>query len=75
MHEHDCYPQDQITGVVLAGGRGRRMGGVDKGLELLAGRPMAAYAVAALREQCGQVLLNANRNGAPLCRTRLSGFC
>jgi len=64
MHEHDCYPQDQITGVVLAGGRGRRMGGVDKGLELLAGRPMAAYAVAALREQCGQVLLNANRNGA-----------
>ena len=56
------YPRADITGVVLAGGEGRRMGGVDKGLEPLAGQPMAAHALAALRGQCATVLINANRN-------------
>ena len=56
------YPQSEITGIVLAGGEGRRMGGVDKGLTPLAGLPMAAHVVAALRAQCGEVLINANRN-------------
>jgi molybdopterin-guanine dinucleotide biosynthesis protein A len=58
------YPISDITGVVLAGGQGRRMGGVDKGLTTLTGRPMAAYAVDALRAQSVEVLINANRNRA-----------
>ena len=51
-----------ITGVVLAGGQGRRMGGVDKGLQPLAGRPMAAWVVERLAPQVGALLVNANRN-------------
>ena len=52
----------QITGVILAGGRGRRMGGVDKGLVEIDGRPLVAHVLAALRPQVGRVLINANRN-------------
>lgn len=51
-----------ITGVVLAGGEGRRMGGRDKGLQLLDGRPLAACVLERLRPQVGQVLISANRN-------------
>lgn len=52
----------QITGVVLAGGRGTRMGGLDKGLVLLDGRPMIDYALERLRPQVGDILISANRN-------------
>lgn len=52
----------KITGVVLAGGRGSRMGGEDKGLIPFRGRPMAEYALDALRQVAGQVLISANRN-------------
>jgi len=55
-------PQHDITGIVLAGGRGSRMGGVDKGLVALRGKPMAVLALEALRPQVGRVLINANRN-------------
>lgn len=55
-------PRDQITGVILAGGRGQRMGGVDKGLVALGGKPMVALALDALRPQVGTILINANRN-------------
>ena len=55
-------PDPDITGVVLAGGRARRMGGEDKGLVQLAGRAMVEYVVEALRPQVGRLLLNANRN-------------
>jgi molybdenum cofactor guanylyltransferase len=51
-----------ITGLVLAGGRGSRMGGVDKGLMPLEGRPMVAHVLARLRPQVGGVLISANRN-------------
>ena len=51
-----------ITGVVLAGGRGRRMGGEDKGLVTLAGEPMAAHVVHRLRPQVAALLISANRN-------------
>lgn len=54
-------PQD-ITGLVLAGGRGSRMGGVDKGLQNLNGLPMALHALMRLQPQVGAVLINANRN-------------
>ncbi len=52
----------QITGLVLAGGRGSRMGGVDKGLQSYAGQPLVAHALMRLGPQVGQVMVNANRN-------------
>ncbi len=57
-----AYPRGDITGVILAGGRGQRMGGVDKGLMPLAGKPMVAHALAALRPQVATIMINANRN-------------
>ncbi len=56
------YPREQVSGVVLAGGRATRMGGQDKGLIEINARPMAAYIVDALRPQTAAVLVNANRN-------------
>ena len=56
------YPREDITAVVLAGGRARRMGGEDKGLIEVAGRPMVAHTVDALRPQSAEVIVNANRN-------------
>lgn len=53
---------DAVTGVVLAGGLGRRMGGVDKGLQVLRGQPMAAHVLARLAPQVDAVLINANQN-------------
>ena len=52
---------DDVTGVVLAGGRGQRMGGVDKGLLLLAGRPLVARVLDRLQPQVGAVSISANR--------------
>ena len=52
----------RLTGVVLAGGRGQRMGGADKGLSLLDGRPLVAHVIDRLRPQVDEVILNANRN-------------
>jgi molybdopterin-guanine dinucleotide biosynthesis protein A len=51
-----------ITGVVLAGGEARRMGGGDKGLVELCGRPLVEYALGALSPQVDTVIINANRN-------------
>lgn len=51
-----------ITGLILAGGRGSRMGGVDKGLQKHHGVPMAMHALLRLAPQVGQVMINANRN-------------
>lgn len=51
-----------VTAVVLAGGRARRMGGDDKGLVEVAGRAMVQWVAAAVSGQCAAVLVNANRN-------------
>ncbi len=51
-----------ITGLILAGGRGSRMGGVDKGLQPYRGLPMALHTLMRLAPQVGEVLINANRN-------------
>ncbi len=51
-----------VTGIVLAGGQGRRMGGVDKGLQLLRGKPMAQWAIERLSPQVDEVIINANQN-------------
>ncbi len=50
------------TGLVLAGGRGTRMGGVDKGLQPFQGRPMVAHVIERLAPQVNELLVNANRN-------------
>lgn len=52
----------RISGVLLAGGQGSRMGGIDKGLVLLGGRSMAAHALERLAPQVDEILINANRN-------------
>ena len=56
------YPRQEITGVVLAGGRARRMGGEDKGLVQVNGEPMVVHALRRLAPQAGALLINANRN-------------
>jgi molybdopterin-guanine dinucleotide biosynthesis protein A len=53
---------EQITGLILAGGRGSRMGGVDKGLQNHLGLPLAMQALLRLQPQVGAVMVNANRN-------------
>ena len=78
------YPAEQITGVVLAGGRATRMGGDDKGLIEVNRRPMVEYVVERLRPQTGELLINANRNAEryaeigrcpviPDCRSEFAG--
>lgn len=56
----------EITGLILAGGRGTRMGGVDKGLQKFNGTPLALQALMRLQiqqgELIGELMLNANRN-------------
>jgi molybdopterin-guanine dinucleotide biosynthesis protein A len=56
------YPVESMTGLVLAGGLGRRMGGVDKGLVEIAGRPMVEHVLAGLEPQVSQLFINANRS-------------
>ncbi len=52
----------EVTGLILAGGRGSRMGGVDKGLQNHRGMPLALHALWRLQPQVGQIMINANRN-------------
>jgi molybdenum cofactor guanylyltransferase len=54
--------REHITGLVLAGGLGLRMGGVDKGLQHYRGQPLAQHALARLAPQVGAVMISANRN-------------
>lgn len=54
--------RSRITGLVLAGGRGSRMGSVDKGLALLDGRPLVDHALARLAPQVGPIVISANRH-------------
>lgn len=53
---------DDITGLILCGGQGRRMGGADKGLQNFKGLPLAMNALLRLGVQVGHVMINANRN-------------
>ena len=53
---------DAVSGIVLAGGQGRRMGGVDKGLQPLRGKPMVAWVLERLTPQVGEIVINANQN-------------
>lgn len=65
--------RNDVTGLILAGGRGSRMGGIDKGLQPFRGVPLAMHTMMRLAPQTGHVLINANRNlaayesfGAPI---------
>jgi molybdenum cofactor guanylyltransferase len=70
-----------IIGVILAGGRARRLGGVDKGLVEIGGRKLVEWVVAALAPQVDGLLINANRNldlyrrcGHPVVCDRLADY-
>ena len=70
-----------ITGVIFAGGQGRRMGGVDKGLVELEGRPLVAHVIERLAPQVGTIVINANQNrdryaayGYPVVEDLIAGF-
>lgn len=52
----------EVTGLVLAGGQGSRMGGVDKGLQPFRGKPMVAHVLERLAPQVAEIIINANRN-------------
>jgi len=73
--------REAVTGVVLAGGQGRRMGGVDKGLVELDGKPMIAHVLDRFRPQVAELLINANQNterygafGYPVVADAVGGF-
>jgi molybdopterin-guanine dinucleotide biosynthesis protein A len=57
-----AIPVDDITAVILAGGKARRMDGQDKGLITLNGRTLIDYIISALRPQAADIIINANRN-------------
>lgn len=59
-----------VTGVLLAGGRSSRMGGHDKGLLEIGGKPMLLHVLSRLRPQVGRIVINANGDPA-----RFSGYC
>jgi molybdopterin-guanine dinucleotide biosynthesis protein A len=54
--------QEAIPGVILAGGRGSRMGGAAKGMQNINGVPLALHTLMRLSPQVGEVMINANRN-------------
>lgn len=73
--------REDITGIVLAGGQGRRMGGVDKGLVELGGIPLVGHVLARFAPQVGELLINANQNldryaafGYPVVPDAVGGF-
>ena len=57
-------PAHQITALLLAGGRGSRMGGLDKGLQAFHGEPLAQQVLRRIAPQAGTVLISANRHFA-----------
>src|SRR5687767_2839963 len=70
-----------VSGIVLAGGQGRRMGGTDKGLKALRGKPMVEWVLARLAPEVDEVVINANLNaeiyrkfGYPVVADEISGF-
>jgi molybdopterin-guanine dinucleotide biosynthesis protein A len=62
--------RDAITGLILAGGRGQRLGGVDKGLQPWRGRPLVDHVLARLAPQVRETTISANRN-APAYASRV----
>ena len=70
-----------VTGLILSGGSGSRMGGVDKGLQPFRGRTLVEWVIERLEPQVAEVLISANRNlerylafGHPILTDREAGF-
>jgi len=70
-----------VSGIILAGGQGRRMGGVDKGLQPLRGKPMVEWVLERLAPQVDEIVINANQNvaayeklGRRVVRDDIGGF-
>ncbi len=57
-----------VSGIVLAGGQGSRMGGIDKGLQAFRGKPMVEHVIERLGPQVDELLINANRNPGDYAR-------
>ena len=79
MAEH--HPDNDISGLILAGGLARRMNGQDKGLIVFRGKSMVEHIAQALSPQCDGLFINANRNigeyeklGYPVISDQLTGF-
>jgi molybdenum cofactor guanylyltransferase len=81
--EREAHAPDRhdVTGLVLAGGMGQRMGGQDKGLLPFRGRPLAAWVIDRVAPQVGRLLINANRNideyarfGYPVISDSIGGY-
>ncbi len=71
-----------ITGIILAGGQARRMGGEDKGLIQLARKPMIEYVLNTIESQVDDIIINANRNheiyekyGYPVVADLIENYC
>lgn len=72
---------NDISGLILAGGRSTRMGGRDKGLQILDRQPMITHIIERLQPQVGRLLINANQNqeayelfGLPIIADVISNF-
>jgi len=70
-----------IAGLILSGGQGRRMGGLDKGLQPFRGRPLIEWVIERFEPQVDEILISANQNfgryldfGYPVVRDRITGF-
>ena len=70
-----------VTAILLAGGEGRRMGGQDKGLISLRGKPLAEWVLSRIQPQVAEILISANRNieeyaalGHPVVRDKTEGY-
>ncbi|HRP97508.1 MAG TPA: molybdenum cofactor guanylyltransferase MobA [Rhodocyclaceae bacterium] len=82
MNGPDTRPApERITGVVLAGGQGSRMGGVDKGLVVLRDKPMVEWVIERFAPQVDELIINANQNteryaafGYPVFADAIGGF-
>jgi molybdopterin-guanine dinucleotide biosynthesis protein A len=74
--------REQITAGILAGGAGRRLGGIDKGWFELAGQSLIRRTIARIAPQCGAIVISANRSlaryralGYPVCADGGTAFC
>lgn len=79
--DRDIPCRETITGVILAGGKARRMGGQDKGLVPFSGRPLVEWVIDVLKPQVRALVINANRNagcygayGYPVIADEIDGF-
>ena len=71
----------QISAVILAGGKGQRMGGSDKGLLVVKGKPLVAWLIERIQPQVDKIFISANRHheqyasfGYPILQDALIGF-